>query len=284
MSLFPAYAEQSNLKESKPQSSTNAEWLENSSFHVNLVNVQNENISEEKTSQDELQVPSTSKKRKKKRKRSDSKKKKTDSDLSVEKNEYYKIELLGARELLTVPFISRPSAPIYKIKYWIRDLKNPKSFFKSSFKRYHKYVNFKAKPEKETAITLENLNKIGFAPRDEQFLGFKQEEELTEKTAFYNSHLGENPTDIKVWLEYIHFQDVVHQFEKTYRKGSMAKAQRVLAERKLSILEKALTLNHNNSEVLQRERLTIAVTTFPSDELQVTLFPQVIYKTNNLFI
>lgn len=63
---------------------------------------------------------------------------------------------------------------------------------------------------------------------------------------------------------------MVYQFEKSYRKGSIAKAQRVLAERKMAILDKALMLNAG-CEALLRERLKVAVSAFPADELQVEL-------------
>ncbi|CAG9857882.1 unnamed protein product [Phyllotreta striolata] len=269
MSLFPAYSD-TNTKVPEDPISNNSEWLENSSFQPTLITPQQPDVTEAKN------TATNSTRKHKKRKKTKEKLKNTTkqvikSQLTPEiVEDVYRIELSGARELLNVTRISRPSAPKCEIKYWIRDKRYPKTTSKTSFKRYHKYLHVPSKPDKEQPLTSKNLDTIGFAERDEHYSGFKEEKELSDKTGYYNKHLNEHPDDIKVWLEYIRFQDIVHDFEKTHKKGSIVKTQKVLAERKLSILEKALLLNIND-ESLQRERLKITARSYPSDELQMYL-------------
>ncbi|KAG5890548.1 hypothetical protein JTB14_028299 [Gonioctena quinquepunctata] len=252
MSLFPAYAAQAELEKTKndQENGSDSTWLTNSSFQVDLGTKDNtQPLSKLSTNGDKKGpnddgtsiIPSRAAgKRKKKSKKKDSpnKRKKNETPLllpSVEEN--FMIDVKGSRELLGVSTISWPSAPKYHIKHILNDSKH-----------YHK-KKFK---------------------RDDNFTGFKQEEELSKKTAYFNRHLADYPSDIKIWIEYIKFQDTVYQFEKTYRKGSIAKAQKVLAERKLSILDKAMSLNPE-CELLHRERLNIVVGAFPADEQQTYL-------------
>ena len=102
--------------------------------------------------------------------------------------------------------------------------------------------------------------------KDENCNSFQQETAMSQTTESYNRRLTENPKDVNTWLEYIRFQDDVFQFEKSYRRGSMAKGQRVTAERKLAILQKAISHLPNNENLL-REQLNIIVSVYPSDEL-----------------
>lgn len=64
-------------------------------------------------------------------------------------------------------------------------------------------------------------------------------------------------------------QDTVYEFEKTNKKGSIAKAQRVLADRKISIIEKGL-IHNPSADALYRELVKV-FKTYPSDELQEKL-------------
>ncbi|CAG9832762.1 unnamed protein product [Diabrotica balteata] len=300
MSVFAAYA--SEADDSSQPDVDNGSWLTNSSFQATLPNVsevqalqqetcsnsarQNKKTQDEAHSDSELKEDSpkvpVSKKRKKKHKKSDKNKKSEILEYKIIENDIFKIETKGARELLSVNTISRPSAPIYHVKFFLGNTNYKKCKSKNKIKRYYKHLS--REPEvKEDIITQKNVNQIGFAPRDENFTGFKQEQELSEKTGFFNSYLTGKPEDINVWLEYINFQDTVHQFEKSYRKGSIAKAQRVLGERKLSILDKAL-MSNPYSEKLHRERLNIAVVTFPSDELQIYLRDLVEKDKSNIIL
>ncbi|XP_023018350.2 nuclear exosome regulator NRDE2 [Leptinotarsa decemlineata] len=281
MSLFPAYEEQAKVQEpiwKKGKDESDTSWLTNSSFQIDLeTSAKSGEIGKSVTikvvdsKKDKKEVPthaSNTRKRKKSRKKdiAEKKEKYDHSPILPGIEENFSIDVSGCRELLKVPTIYGRPAPKYRVAYYL-NVTQYRS--KKKFKRYHELL-----PEKNTdgeqVITKQNIDQIGFASRDDNFPGFKQEQELSQQTGFFNSHLENHPNDIEVWLDYIQFQNVVYQFEKTYRKGSIAKAQRVLAERKLSILDKAMSFNPE-SESLHRERLNIVVGTFPADEQQAYL-------------
>ncbi|XP_063603586.1 nuclear exosome regulator NRDE2-like [Penaeus indicus] len=78
----------------------------------------------------------------------------------------------------------------------------------------------------------------------------------------FNERLGKEPTNISLWLEFVHFQDKAHVYlfriedasEKNEKKKKMN--QKALAERKISILDSAIKKNIKSTE-LQFERLDI---------------------------
>ncbi|XP_038072290.1 nuclear exosome regulator NRDE2-like isoform X2 [Patiria miniata] len=88
---------------------------------------------------------------------------------------------------------------------------------------------------------------------------------FTKTTASYNRHLHDNPQDIPKWLEFIRFQDTA-EFDTLVStsdiSGSNAKQSgrkrtaKMIAEKKLAILEKAL-LKNPDSVPLQLEQLEI---------------------------
>lgn len=67
-------------------------------------------------------------------------------------------------------------------------------------------------------------------------------------------------------LQFLSVKDVVHQFERVYRRGGGAAGVRVTAERKLSILDKALKQNPECEELL-RERCLLAESVLPADRV-----------------
>lgn len=124
------------------------------------------------------------------------------------------------------------------------------------------------------------------------------EEEILRITAKFNQDLSEDPNSIETWKNYVkfqvskvksevptykyssnlqcgillkvslfHYQDVVHQFERVYRRGGGATGARVTAERKLSILDKALKENSMCEELL-KERCQLAESVLPSDKVK----------------
>ncbi|XP_018578784.1 protein NRDE2 homolog [Anoplophora glabripennis] len=272
MSLFPAYANEDTVTE---QEHTEKQWLQNSSFRENLSlpNVSAVSLSKfnDSTTSTEDEQTSVEHKRKHKTKKQKVKKVRQLADTSKKLSDNFVVDTKRIKEYLTVPTISRPSAPRYRVLYKQNFARKTR---KQKYKRYYQIMFEKnvdkSNSEEDTPLTVKNLDKSEHNSKDENFTGFKQEEELTQKTGYFNRYLGENPNDVQVWLEYIQFQDTIYQFEKSYRKGSIAKAQRVLAERKLAILDKALSLN-SSCEQLLRERLKIAVSAYPADELQVYL-------------
>lgn len=282
MSVFPAYS--ANIQNSEGTADTTNKtgavdqtWLENSSFDQTLC-LQNEPV---KRQVSQIQEADSSVTEKKISSVSQSKNKKIQHNAQKEKLLYlecddFSIVEKGCREFLKVNTIAWPSAPKYSVSYKLgnrfKKIKNQK------LNRYYKML-IDVTSKDDTV----NKEKADSEVKDENFTGFVQEVEFTQKTAIYNQHLTQYPCDVKMWLEYVQFQDLVHQFEKIHRKGSMAKAQRVLAERKLSILEKALSYN-SNCELLHRERLNIAVRTFPADELQMFLNSMVEKNKGNIIL
>ncbi|ENN72623.1 hypothetical protein D910_02209 [Dendroctonus ponderosae] len=291
MSLFPAYADQAKNLEESERPVTNEEWLENSSFKPHLiVNPPNENsISIESSDDDiveEISVPKKRKKDKKKKHHRAKDSKTTERQVQEpELNQNFSLDLTQTRELLTVNTITRPAVAKYRVQYYLSErTRNRKHRFKRYFTQSRNKSTESDKEEsKEQTLTKQNLDKVGFAKKDANFTGFRQEEELSRRTAHFNRNLTDNPTDVQMWLKYVEFQDTVYQFEKSYRKGSIAKAQRVLAERKISILDKALTNNQGNEQLL-RERLRVAVSAFPADELQTQLKTVIEKEKDNIVL
>lgn len=281
MSLFPAYSDEAQKLENVPIEKPS--WLENSSFNAELTVINKPSDGK----RDVTGSSGNSHDKELRPKRKVSKKKKTKLEASVpessqEKDEDFYVDLKGSKEFLSVNTISRPAVSKYRVKYY---LTRNNRITKKKFKRYYKRLERIEKKDenKEEKITKENISQAPISIRDENFTGFDQEEDLSKQTAFYNKTLTENPHDVKLWLEYVEFQDSVYQFEKSYRKGSIAKAQRVLAERKIAILEKALTHNLGSEELL-RERLKVAVSAFPSDELQAQLKKLVDKEQDNIIL
>lgn len=256
MSLFPAYA--STSEESIEKSTEeDQQWLQNSSFLIDITGIPIPNssaIPEANVANLTEMTKSKSKKRKKHRHHDKSTKKDTEEETQS------LINKKRNSEFLSVKTITRPSAPQYKVKFFIYDQK--KRHTKKKFKRYYDAIPLKqddkSDDENATKITVKDLKNPPPKETDEHFAGFKQEDEMSQTTAAYNRKLAENPDDVDTWLEYVKFQDAIFQFEKTYRKGSIAKGLRVTAERKLAILDKALSQNPD-CERLMRERLNIAV-------------------------
>lgn len=263
MSLFPAYSGEGgagNGSNPKQTSSNNPEWLENSSFNIDVIpleltakpdkpaHIRKKVFSSES---EEEEPPKKTKQRR--------------VEKEPQEPEEWTIERKGSKEFFNVKTISRPAVPKYVVKFRILGNNNTRHR-KLKFKRYYQAIWSEVKPDKDDKLTKKDLEKGPNADRNDNYTGFKQEEDLSKATATFNRTLTMKPDDVETWLKYVAFQDEVFQFEKSYRKGSMAKGQRVTADRKLAILEKALSQN-TNSEKLQRERLNVAVSAFPADEL-----------------
>ena len=80
---------------------------------------------------------------------------------------------------------------------------------------------------------------------------------FSQRTEFFNDHLRKNPQDVSMWIEFARLQDesfvdldenllsASFDFEK-YPAGK----QRAVTEKKISILEKALSINRNSLELV----------------------------------
>ncbi|XP_069697823.1 nuclear exosome regulator NRDE2 isoform X2 [Periplaneta americana] len=143
---------------------------------------------------------------------------------------------------------------------------------KKRLHRYYKHLHLTDTPEViSTKETSEDKNEhkakeLQIDDSSKFTTDWRLEEDLSKNTAQYNKSLTDQPTNIELWLKYVQFQDVISQFERHYRRGGGAKGARVLAERKLAILDKAL--QHNpESEILLKERIAVAEAMFPADTL-----------------
>lgn len=268
MSLFPAYA--SNNQEPTIKFDNTEEWLTNSSYQIQTSSskIQNEpenisSCSSESGEEIKSRVCSTSSVK--------SKKRKLKKSHSPERTEIYKVvkctddftkNLEGdfgvdkkpQRVYLSIKTIARPAAPKYHHSKYRMLVKSKKYFSKKQ-----RYFN-KLKKLKTDNTEQDNVNKLN------QEHITNEEGKIHQKTSYYNQELGRNRFNIELWLEYIKFQDSVREFENTYRKGSLVKSVKATAERKLSIVEKALVHNPGNIPLI-RERLKICQTIYPTDEL-----------------
>lgn len=284
MALFPAYKNTENIEESK-ECNEAPNWLTNSSFNVDL------KAFEPSTSEDisgkDVEISDSRKRRKvhkphKKKKDKKLKQKEVQIEKSEESNtdDCMYIDKQRNFEFLKVSTIARPAVCRYRISYRFYGTTNRN---KRKFKRYFQIRSLPNEAEEEQEkITKKDLDKpIDKKSNDNS--GFKQEEDMSQTTAYYNRSLTENPKDIELWLKYVRFQDTIFQFEKTHKKGSFAKGKRVTAERKLCILDKAL--HHNpQCEALMRERLYTAVSVYPADELQIQLKTLVEKEPGNIIM
>ncbi|KAK5650391.1 hypothetical protein RI129_001420 [Pyrocoelia pectoralis] len=268
MALFPAYEDLAAVHDASCPSTYAESWLTNSSFKIgaaDLLKPSSEVTKISDSSESELEtnlVKNVTKKVK------THKQKKQSHSKSADIVEDFKIDTTRNLEFLSVATISRPAVPKYRSNFRIWGLQRP---IKKKYKRYYQMLIEKLDNSgDEPTITKKDLDKNISVEINEEFTGFKQESDMSKTTAFYNKGLGENPRNIEMWLQYVRFQDVIFKFEKTYRKGSFAKGKRVTAERKLAILDKALTHNPD-SEILMRERINTAVGAYPADELHVQL-------------
>ncbi|CAH0553769.1 unnamed protein product [Brassicogethes aeneus] len=260
MSLFPAYSAEAQNNEENPNLQENTTekdntWLSNSSFQVNVDLIKKAN--------DDKNIDEAPKIKKLKIEKPKIVATKVNQKVDEVDDKPYYVDVKGNKEFFNVRTISRPAVARYKVAFYLTKHRSKKHRIK---RYYHRSLQVK---EVEVNDDDAEPKKIK-SSRTESAHGLIEEANMSQTTAMYNKSLSDNPKDIEVWLKYVKFQDTLYQFEKVYKKGSMAKALRVLAERKLSIIDKALTHNPN-CEILLRERLGVAVSTYPADELQVML-------------
>ncbi|GLG93140.1 CN102 protein [Gryllus bimaculatus] len=283
MALFPAYSASAKNAEKESASAENTKeevsrpaWLNIESFPVNLADIplpsEPQRVHDESGSSTEVpdvEVLSVDTKKnkhhKKKDKLKDYKRVKTVNE-SVQK-EFFE-DKNSVRGYLTVKTLTRPLVPQYYTKFRIMENISYQFKKKRKTKRYFMQV---LEPNEETA-DLENCKKS--TDSDNNWQNFHLEEELSKRTADFNKTLTEEPNNIDIWLEYVKFQDVVQQFEQMYRRGGSAKSLRVTTERKISILDKALTDNPQNERLLQ-ERFCNAERLYPADTLAQQLLQMV---------
>lgn len=165
-----------------------------------------------------------------------------------EKTEDFYEDKCPNKGFLKVDTLCKPAVPIYKC---------------DRHKMLGKLASHKVKKKKNYRYFLYSLDEGN--SKVEKLKGEssceKQENEITSKTEEYNVALTENPNDVDMWIQYVNYQEVIHQFERAYR-GVRGKG--TMAERQLSIVDRALALNPGNKQLV-RKRITIAEASLSAD-------------------
>ncbi|XP_049937954.1 nuclear exosome regulator NRDE2 [Schistocerca serialis cubense] len=166
---------------------------------------------------------------------------------SQEKTEDFYEDKCPNKGFLKVDTLYKPAVPVYKCNHHKALGKLPS---RKAKKRNYRYYLYCLDEENSQA---ENWKGVSSCE--------KQESEIMSKTEEYNVALTKNPNDVDMWIQYVNYQEVVHQFERAYRgvhgKGTMA-------ERQLSIIDRALALNPGNKQLV-RKRVTIAESSLSAD-------------------
>ncbi|XP_059622663.1 nuclear exosome regulator NRDE2 [Phlebotomus argentipes] len=251
MSLFPAYS-QPPADENSSKDEGGNEWLSNASFvPLCLPGKSPENSSSPVPStsadtradaevfQDSLEVP---KRRSKKKK---SKKKREEPNLTLEftGQENYYVDKKSEIGYLKIDKLYNPACPRYYTSRVVLG-KAPRS----ENVKYRRY--FTRKPKKSDQVP------------DKEGKYQLSEEEFLEKNKELNAKVRQEPYNIANWVEFVEFQSL------TLVKSSTTKVN--IAERKMGILDKALTLNPANEELYAVYVDTITAV-FPSFEVSKIL-------------
>ncbi|XP_075221889.1 nuclear exosome regulator NRDE2 isoform X2 [Lycorma delicatula] len=163
---------------------------------------------------------------------------------------------------LQVKTLSRPAVPLYNNpKRKLCVLKdNCKKVSKSKSYRYYTF-DFKG----IGALDVKEDDSFVEESTTAKDVGVNCEKEITEKTRHFNEKLENEPDNVKLWLEYVKFQNIVCKFEQTHS-SSKSIIQKLIAEKKLSILEKAISLNPLCEELLN-EKFHLAEIVYPPEKL-----------------
>nr|CAD7451814.1 unnamed protein product [Timema tahoe] len=166
---------------------------------------------------------------------------------------------------LSVSTLYRPAVPWYECR-WRGVLGATFHKKKLSKKKFHKDRYHVRILEEDPGAVRKDRKEEG----EDRSAGSVLEEEMSKKTAEFNKNLAEDPHNVNTWLGYSRYQDTVSQFERTFRRGGGASGSRVAAERKLAILDKALSHNPDSVPLLQ-ERFVVADEVFPADQVSAQL-------------
>lgn len=93
-----------------------------------------------------------------------------------------------------------------------------------------------------------------------QIIERQTEDEFVTANKSFNKRLGENPSNIDLWIDFVKHQDFTH----------MKSTKLQIVERKLDILEKALQENSSNND-LYKQYVEIIDGAYPSFEVSKIL-------------
>ncbi|XP_055694670.1 nuclear exosome regulator NRDE2 isoform X2 [Lutzomyia longipalpis] len=254
MSLFPAYSD--NI-ESQNNSNTQDEkaWLINTSFIPLSLEQNDRDLSLPGSSVETFTSPDDEKGVSKKRKNKEKKKKQkkecsddkseaaTELVLEFTGRENYYVDKTSQIGYLKVGKLHNPACPRYHSSNHV--LGKPKRYENFKHVRY-----FARKPKKSDQVP------------DKEGQYQLSEEEFLKKNKEFNTELRKEPGNITKWVEFINFQS------QGLLKSSTTNIQ--VAERKIGILNKALTLNACNEE-LYALYVDIVTAVYPSFEVSKIL-------------
>lgn len=314
MSLFPAYSSDKTELTSHSNADASTEWLSNSSFCTkvpchsksfdysssdssasesgslhDVSKVQSQvwcttTSSNTKThaKQKELRTDKKHKKRKKNHVHESKHKPEYEQDV---KNVYFEDKHRDKGNNIDTNY-SKRSRPFYDISTRSIGFINHKQPKKDVFQRYYlKNIDLVEALKKKDKGCKGIIGKET-SKRDEETSKSSSswcknlEDEQKNKIQEYNEHLKEDPHNVKLWLQYIDFQDTLVQ----YQRHQLAKnIYRSLLLKKLSIVEKALEKNKDSKELL-KVKLHCMMELTPSDELSKELETLVHKNSDNIML
>lgn len=101
--------------------------------------------------------------------------------------------------------------------------------------------------DKSTTLYLEGKGIPQQKPDSEINPPDRKNQANTEKVAYYNKTLHDDPHNIQLWLEYIKFQDT--NSASTMDTGLSSRKSRIVMEIKMSIMEKAIAQNQSSVDL-----------------------------------
>ncbi|KAI5696133.1 hypothetical protein M8J75_008623 [Diaphorina citri] len=129
-------------------------------------------------------------------------------------------------------------------------------------------------PPSQSYMTLDQLRVNKFQVADENNEGDQEalehtDESLRQKREEFNKKLQAEPQNVTLWLDFVKFQDTLCSHEKLQSAGTSSSGRsldRVYAEKKVTILDKALKMNPNN-DALSNARYQIMIKHQPADKV-----------------
>lgn len=310
MSLFPAYSIETckspDLNEANNASKGNEanNWLQNSSYVEQISsrnldvssNSSDETVNENYSNKEEIshdvtciikEESAVGERRKlkhvKKRKKEKKKYEKHEKPLyepEVE-NIYFedKYRDIGNSNVKTLCSRVRPYYNIGKNPLGFVSFKHLK---RDAYERYYiKNIDYIEKNKKKSnVIKKESTSDTSKEEENIPLWQINLEELQKSKTKEYNEKLAENPNNIKLWLEYIEFQEILGYFQ---RYQATKDIHRALTLKKLSIIEKAIEKNLESTELLKL-KLSFIGELLPADECSKQLETLISKDSGNIIL
>ncbi|XP_026804790.1 protein NRDE2 homolog [Rhopalosiphum maidis] len=307
MSLFPAYLDSTtkssstaDVEANEEQKVVQSEWLKNSSFEPEASKLIDNLIKEDKKQEHETNVRISYRQYKKlhgkKKKKKDKKhvkkinRPKLFVDQILKDCDFVSIDCKRELGNLKVEKLYRPAAPMFRVSNKYRVLDNQgwayNSFKQKQIKRYYTLkekdygnrsidINIEEDCLSQNKMLINIPKKIQNEDNDIEKVelnSMKCENYLTELTAGFNKHLAEQPNDIDSWIKFVNHQEALYSLNRGY--GYKCKLnKKVILEKQIAILDKALSFNFENDQLLDM-KWTLAEDYFTPEELNKELLKE----------